>query len=802
MIQFNNVCKTYVSKRKHRVDALKNVSFELGNTGMVFILGKSGSGKSTLLNMLGGLDSPTSGEIVVDGVSMKDFKQSDYDGYRNGYVGFIFQEFNLLDDFNVKDNVALTLQLSRGKNIDGKVVEALRQVELPDEYLTRHVGEMSGGERQRVAIARSIVKDSKMILADEPTGNLDSVTGESIWKILKNLSKSKLVVVVSHDRESAEKYADRIIEIADGKVVSDNGAQSVEKEQTVPLTLTKKRLPFVACLKMGVNSLLQRKVKSIFIVLLSMFSIVILLIAEMALNISPERSLARFIKQNDIPYFMVGQGARVENRSGIQSIKMRRSTLNYLQQNSQCVVNGIVESKQDVLDFGLTFYGDALELDSNSFYINKYWWEDISKWRDRVEVDGEMVSIEEAGYPIEFLVGKRVDLSLLRVTDDNYPTLAGIIDTDAMGLYAYNNLPWYFAQQDFESRGANQYGSYNINTFDIGIFRLEYGDKSSSKNMHIEKLSSLHGNRLITADSKAGQDTVSYYDVTLADNEIVLNYSMYKELFDRVEDQYKYVDGSKILSVPSHLGQTFSLKLYDEESGDLIVDVGEFTLVGVAFDDYLYDCYIELSPQTLKELWPVLGTGAVCIRTDSVKHLESFLVKMRRSYEGIVWWAGVLLPVDNMDDYSTEVASFTYDFVENLTYFALIFGAIGTVLLLVLLFMVINLITFSVISRTRAIGILMGLGASKRDINKIFILEALVISVLSFVLALISIFALTAIFNAYFSSKYLLVVPLFCVEFLTIAVLFAISFGFVLFAAWLPLIRIAKLKPIDAIRNL
>lgn len=305
MLKVQDVTKVYKSKSKQQVEALKGINFELGNTGMVFILGKSGSGKSTLLNMLGGLDSPTSGEIVVDGVSMRNFKQADYDGYRNGYVGFIFQEFNLLDDFNVKDNVALALQLSRGENIDDKVVEALRQVELSEEYLTRRVGEMSGGERQRVAIARSIVKDSKMILADEPTGNLDSATGESIWKILKNLSKSKLVVVVSHDRESAEKYADRIIEIADGKVVSDNGAQSVAKEQVVPLTLTKKRLKFAACLKMGLNNVRKRKAKTVSVILLSIFTILALLISQLCLSYSPEKAVAKFVEQNDIPYIVV-----------------------------------------------------------------------------------------------------------------------------------------------------------------------------------------------------------------------------------------------------------------------------------------------------------------------------------------------------------------------------------------------------------------------------------------------------------------------------------------------------------------
>ncbi|MCH5160250.1 MAG: ABC transporter ATP-binding protein/permease [Clostridiales bacterium] len=801
MIQFNNVGKTYVSKKKNRVDALKNVSFELGNTGMVFILGKSGSGKSTLLNLLGGLDAPTSGEIVVDGVSMSSFKQTDYDGYRNGYVGFIFQEFNLLDDFNVKENISLALQLSRGENIDGKVADALRQVELSDEYLTRRVGEMSGGERQRVAIARCIVKESRMILADEPTGNLDSATGESIWNILKDLSKSKLVVVVSHDRESAEKYADRIIEIADGNILSDSGAQPIETEKSALLTLTKKRLPFFACLKMGVNNILQRKVKNIFIVLLSILTIAVLLISEMALNMSPERSLARFVKQNDIPYIVVTNGVIGDNYKKITSTNLKQSTRNHIQQYSQCLLDGIVEGKQDILDFGLTFVGDALELDSNSFYVSKYYVDYMTAIR-RVEIGGEMIPtyLFEEMPPYEYFVGKKVDCTWTTAYDGNYPTLAGIVDTDALGIYAFN-IPAIFARSDFESRLFTLCSSYNLNALNVGITRLEYGEKSSSKNIKIGQLSQF-GDVLITADSNVGEGLKQPDDVTLADDEIVLSYDLYAVLFNNVGAEHKYVGPYKgsVWSVPEHLGQTFSLKLYDNESGELLFDVGEFKLVGISFEDNSSkSLYVGLSEQTLKDLWTVLGANTLYVRTDSVKHLESFLTKMRSSYGGYIVAAGRVYTVGGEN---TDAARMAYDFVDDLTEFTIVFGAIGAILLLVLLLMVVNLITFSITARKREIGILMGLGASNRDVRKIFILEALIISVLSFIFALCATLGIAAIFNAEFSKGLMTVIPMFCVEYVTVAVLFVISFGFILFAAWLPLLKIVKLKPIDAIRSI
>ncbi len=235
MLEAKSLVKIYKPKRGVPVKALNGINLKLPDKGMIFLLGKSGSGKSTLLNVLGGLDKYDGGEIIIKGVSSKAFKQSHFDSYRNTYVGFIFQEYNILEEFTVGANIALAIELQGRKAEDSEINRILKEVDL-EGYGNRKPNELSGGQKQRVAIARALVKNPEIIMADEPTGALDSVTGKQVFDTLKRLSEQKLVVVVSHDREFAEGYADRIIELSDGNIVSDceyaaqTESQSAEKE--------------------------------------------------------------------------------------------------------------------------------------------------------------------------------------------------------------------------------------------------------------------------------------------------------------------------------------------------------------------------------------------------------------------------------------------------------------------------------------------------------------------------------------------------------------------------------------------
>ncbi len=217
MIEVKELTKIYKSRKGGTCVALDRISFTLPDKGFIFVIGKSGSGKTTLLSLLGGLDTVTSGEIVENGNRVDTFKLTEQVYYRNSTIGFIFQDFHLIDDLTVFENIMLALQLQGEKDRD-KVLKALADTDLAD-FGNRYPKELSGGQKQRVAIARALVKQPSVILADEPTGNLDSKTTAQILALLKELSKDKLVVIVSHTLSDAQKYADEIIELSDGKII-------------------------------------------------------------------------------------------------------------------------------------------------------------------------------------------------------------------------------------------------------------------------------------------------------------------------------------------------------------------------------------------------------------------------------------------------------------------------------------------------------------------------------------------------------------------------------------------------------
>ena len=219
MIEVKDLTKVYVNG-KNQIKALNSVNFKLPDKGLVFIIGKSGSGKSTLLNMLGALDDMTSGDVIVNNLSYANMTNKQLDLFRNNCLGIIYQNYNLFDSESVVANIKVGTD-SLGLHVpEEKITELLRNLDLED-IREKRIKELSGGQKQRVAIARALVRNPKFILADEPTGNLDTKTAKIIFDVLKKISEDRLIVVISHDIKSAHEYADRILRLSDGQVVED-----------------------------------------------------------------------------------------------------------------------------------------------------------------------------------------------------------------------------------------------------------------------------------------------------------------------------------------------------------------------------------------------------------------------------------------------------------------------------------------------------------------------------------------------------------------------------------------------------
>ena len=264
MLKLKDIKKDYVSGDTI-VQALKGINIEFRESEFVSILGQSGGGKTTLLNIIGGLDRYTSGDVIINGKSTKDFKDRDWDAYRNYSIGFVFQNYNLIPHQTVLSNVELALTLSGTSKKERKerAIKALEDVGLK-EQIYKKPNQLSGGQMQRVAIARALVNNPDIILADEPTGALDTKTSVQVMEILKEISKTKLVIMVTHNPDLAEKYSTRIIRILDGKITDDSNHYKNEKKETYNKKCVKRTsMRFFTALNLSLNNLMTKKGRTI-----------------------------------------------------------------------------------------------------------------------------------------------------------------------------------------------------------------------------------------------------------------------------------------------------------------------------------------------------------------------------------------------------------------------------------------------------------------------------------------------------------------------------------------------------------
>lgn len=284
MIELKNVTKIYTTKETS-LKALDNISITFPSKGLISVVGVSGCGKTTLLNVLGGLDNSYEGEIIFNNKSTKDYRSKDFDIYRNENIGFVFQDYNLINTMKVYDNIEVALSLNKISKKDKKdMINKISKRLGIDTILDKKPTELSGGQKQRVAIARAIIKNPKVILADEPTGALDSKNSEEIMKLFKELSKDYLIIMVTHNEILAKNYSDKIITMLDGKIINENVINEINDSDLISKTDIKHTIPTTTLFKISFGNLRTKLVRTLLTILACSIGIVALCLVIIVSN--------------------------------------------------------------------------------------------------------------------------------------------------------------------------------------------------------------------------------------------------------------------------------------------------------------------------------------------------------------------------------------------------------------------------------------------------------------------------------------------------------------------------------------
>ncbi len=762
MIEIKGVNKTYKSKKSVNTNALKDINLKFENKGLVFIVGKSGSGKTTLLNMLGGLDSPEAGKILVDNKDLCKMNQEELDYYRNSYLGFVFQDYNLLEEFNVFENINISLKL---QNIDNKqlILDTLKMVDL-EGLEKRNINELSGGQKQRVSIARSLVKKPKLILADEPTGNLDSKSSNQVFKILKNISKDALVIVVSHDIESAFVYADRIIKLEDGEVIEDS-KKNVKRNKLEKGKLIKSILPFSYSYKMAKTYLLHKPQRLILTILLSLvafsfmcFCINVYLFNDISLISNTIKDNNSYVLKIDYKKVKLNQyGSREE-----ESLDFNDDSIDYVEYaiNGKVNMGYLLYEDNNLLGFEFgslsekLIENDAYNMRPNSFiFINT--------------IDDRIINSYIGSYPKknnEIIVHKYFADSMINygIYDINgnlykpknyeeiinsktkirfgkhYAIITGIVDDDN-SLYKQVFNSGEFWNNEIKRHYIENYSSkssliYVNNKF---IKNLELNNDFDSSKVEFYNDGQTSSDRIEVLNSK-----IKYYDLNgnlkeiknLSNNDVILSIDTFRLFSDYNKNFDNYLKKNRSL-VYNKIVENYLIKYLKENKSNLKIklinrtfnNIDSVNVIGVSLGEknyigsYLVNNYT-LSKKVIKSLF---------VYEDNTNNIKNIFNDLDYTYDKQYYDEGEKYYLSFNNSSNVYSVIFIYHMIKRYLFtFSVIFVLFSILLIL-------NYISASITNFKKEIGILKSIGTSSRDVTKIFVVETLLIGIISWIFGII-----------------------------------------------------------------
>ena len=792
MIRFKNVNKEYKSKKGQITKALNDININLGDKGLIFIIGKSGSGKSTLLNILGGLDSKTSGHIYIDNKDIDSFREKDYDSYRNTYIGFIFQDFNLLEEYNVFDNVMLSAKLLRKKVDKEEILNLLERLGLKGlEY--RNINELSGGQKQRVGIARALIKNPKVILADEPTGNLDSHSSLEIFKLLKEISKEKLVVVVSHDLESANTYADKILELQDGNAIRND--LTTEELDDNTFSLTKSRLPFKECLHFAFTSLKSNKVKLFFTIILTMISLVFMGISVNSFLYNKGDFMAGVMSDNNEYIFDI-EKMQVESTGASLPLTLTNDDVTTLNKTINEKLNPTYRLYNN--NRFLTFtYGEYVEKDDEFSHI--------PMWFLYVQVNDERI----LGDNIQGNVPTNSNEIMVHKNVARYICKYGVLDS-TNNIYKPGSIDELINSNKEIMLGNNKVIITGIVDNDLNDDYFIYVNGFVDNVILNNDINLFLTDAYLSKQDTIAKNIVAYNDnVTLVtDNitalnkdEIIISLDLFKELDSNFNDELNdYLLNNSEENYNTLIYTFTNLYINDNNSlNNLYITMNgdlngthienDLKVVGISLDNNNY-----ISNNYIKEIETRCSNknnSSYRVYEDNFNELKKIINTYETNYNksGVYYY----LTLPHYDDLERIDAIYTF-LAKYINIITLVF-----VLFTILLFS--NFIYISITYSKKQIGILRALGTRKNDIIKIFLYESIIVGIISYIISIIIWFISINLLNdSLFGDKTYILNGIVTNPLVPI-IMFIYTIIISIIITLISLSKITKIKPIDAILN-